>query len=603
MLKFGFPHMRVYAAIFLLALVALLSAVLAMMQHVRRARRRSRRLREEERRTAGSLTLGLSGIPLPIAVPEVSFRERAPESPSAPQLEASMPAEAPAASLDATQITSPAPIAAEPVGEFVGEAIGDVPAEALPALDADTESNWPAIADATATDAVSALSAVSDGEAVLPEAVEPGVVLASETEPAAAESLPERSADVSLLPSLGEEAHAEPSQTSIAEAWEEIAMPEFVVPDASGADTLHAPDLLAAALEEILASGAAANGTAALAAHLARAVFAGTLSAYSMTPPVLAAAWSMPAEADASEAEETLPEISVPILARTAPVVAEAISTDAVAAEASDAAATPVTATPVTAIPVTAEAAEEAPAEDRPALETPPHVGIALPSAAPAHLRDDLAGSVGDLSAPGVDGANGANGFQEASESHDASVSRNIHDSSEDLVPALVGAPHPAFTQQPPVFIPAAALDYEHPALTPASHVVRASEAAPGAAPFRVLRSAPPLVRPLPQPVQSLNGAIAAIQDSGMDSGSMPHLVPPVPRVSSQSQIFRGAPAFVRAVPPPRRDSNGSSSRNIVPPLRRPDLSAYYSKDMGDLSDPVAPRRRTRDRDERKRGA
>jgi hypothetical protein len=106
--------------------------------------------------------------------------------------------------------------------------------------------------------------------------------------------------------------------------------------------------------------------------------------------------------------------------------------------------------------------------------------------------------------------------------------------------------------------------------------------------PFRVPRPAPPLVRP--QHPQTVNGAIAALREAGMDSGVVP--AARAPRLSSPSQSTPSGPAFQRAAP--QLAGNGPA-RHQVAPLRRPDLSSYYSKDMGDLSDPVAPRGRNRE--------
>jgi hypothetical protein len=87
-----------------------------------------------------------------------------------------------------------------------------------------------------------------------------------------------------------------------------------------------------------------------------------------------------------------------------------------------------------------------------------------------------------------------------------------------------------------------------------------------------------------PGPARSFTGAIATIRESGMDSGAVPHLV------SHRAPLSRGT----RLAPPAPRLSTTASGRHMVAPLRRPDLSSYFSEDSGDLSDPVPSRSRYR---------
>jgi hypothetical protein len=75
-----------------------------------------------------------------------------------------------------------------------------------------------------------------------------------------------------------------------------------------------------------------------------------------------------------------------------------------------------------------------------------------------------------------------------------------------------------------------------------------------------------------------------------MDSSSS--RITRAPRLISPSQSMPSGPAFHRVAP---RLASNSSGRHLIAPLRRPDLSSYYSKDLGDLSDPVAPRGRNRE--------
>jgi hypothetical protein len=82
--------------------------------------------------------------------------------------------------------------------------------------------------------------------------------------------------------------------------------------------------------------------------------------------------------------------------------------------------------------------------------------------------------------------------------------------------------------------------------------------------------------------------AVAALREhspGNIPTSATTHDAPPLPAEPH--------PFPLGASSPPRL-AHTVSSRHLVAPLRRPDLSVYFSRGSGDLSDPTPARVRTR---------
>ena len=688
-------------AVFVLALVALVWALLAIVHHVRRSRRRTRRLREDESFSSSSLGLGLSTsrIDLISEGPELSFRD--PVAPGATGVDQSAPiaaevvAKAAAASTDDSDQESSniAPVA-------VPQAAADSNPEPLPAHPVETHFSDLHIAAKQAAKAALAMSAMSESHGFAPlrsisdetaaaimtaasapsSAPDPAAQETKTTDPIAASSEEEGEGEweTSLLRTLSGGDRALLARAKMSEAWEETAMPDFVMPSrASFPAAARAPQRghitatlfgepftfeplrsrpsLADDLEDQTASSGLKTATTAAIAQTHRTwsptprsgstgqVAAPTASSVSsplitstasthtqaFAPPVLAM-WRSAAvemvepfvapEPATEPAAAFVPDLLVPVMARPSEVAAsqhewpnskeEAIPEPSAVAEPEFFAPPVVSTIPVLARLFAPELPPMAAVQASEAL--PPGPDQALAPATPAATMVPVQPLVLSRAEflPVV-----------AAETHVAEVPAFTQD-----LPA-VAATHAGIALPPaplarPVAAPAvatAAQSASEP--SPLAHEAEAGDEAASEAPepviaptfpisqpfdfevetaktvpFRVNRPAPPLVRPQPQ---TFTGAIAALRDAGMDSGASWAAAPS--RQSSQSLPL--GPAFQRAAP---RLASNTAGRHLVAPLRRPDLSSYFSKDLGDLSDPVAPRGRNREprtADEQKRQA
>ncbi|WP_146072020.1 hypothetical protein [Bryocella elongata] len=726
----------VVVAVFVLALVAMVWAVLAIVQDVRRSRRRARRLREDESFASGSLGLGLinSRIDLIPEAPELSFRD--PESPavsdaSAPAILAAEPESAAeqfvvetvalgsslsesvvvAASLEeeASSRTTDAEIKLPDGSDFLDaqsrsgfEAVTPEPAMAAPQPLAPTGSisdetaaviasttfsapfSWPT--NSTATLPVSAPVAVSPSSDVAPVAIPQAAVAQPVSAVAPVTAVPDIEEDgeweTSLLRTLSGGDRALLARAKMSEAWEETAMPDFVMPSRSFPSAIVTPrGQITSTLfgepftfeplrsQQLIARGAetgplpkpqrsagapkaqpqvtwsptpltpepAMAVEASAAVVTAAAAFVATPAASSFGPPVLAILRTLPVPEESSARAEAVPKpqahdipadqsatqpvtfvepnvaparMMVPVLARAAssPEVIEVAPTTPeplVEAEelqplsaifvpvmarglpqpAMEVAETALTVEEVVPLPATVATA---PAWPLVLSRTAYTTGTVWQGESSQFTHAEVPSAVADLAQinRGTAAPHSGIALPPAPLAHPAEETELRPATSSFVIPA--SAPASSFEAED---------DSSEPVIAPTFPVSHSfgyqpdsgkSDKSDKTVPFRVQRPAPPLVRP--QQAQTVTGAIAALREAGMDSG-MSH-ISRAPRLGSPSQIMPPGPAFHRVAP---KLAANSSGRHLVAPLRRPDLSSYYSKDLGDLSDPVAPRGRNRE--------